>query len=420
MYTYKEKIIRKGVARPGTKLLRFSGVTLHEEQGGSNEGALHYANLLYNICRSKTRLSSHYFVDDTTVVCSIPETETAVHANDFANRESIAITMCDYDGCDYEMLIENTAKLVADIFSRHKIKVVANSIFLHRNFSNFGRNCPKRFMAENRLASFAKTVQKILLGSNSCGCVDNSTRKTLFSNDALIEPHYSADAEPVFDFTQTEEIISTCDITTTQDESVSYDAKTFFENMDYYETTVEVENPRSCNDDNVEPEPVCNSCPCGEQSITVVEEPVCSTCSCTQNEPDTTTDTSPTTICGFPYSVDTNEVRLPVYVSTVPVPGMMPIIEPVTLSVETPLDEVLFLRTRGCTDTSPVTEPVVDLLPPTLPSSDSDTCTCENPPAEEPASRCRETVIKAVSTDCGCKTGTMPKRSAYTRDFFTK
>ncbi len=176
-----EKYIKKGVARPGMKLRRFAGITLHEETGGCKQGAMHFAALLQEGARCKTRLSTHYFVDDNCVIQCIPQDEIAIHAGEYADYHTIAITMCDYEGCDYDMLLHNASELTAMIFAAHNITVIADRIYLHRQFSNFNRNCPKRFMEQHCMPSFAKTVQKLLLSmsneqqQNSCGCDDTPT-----------------------------------------------------------------------------------------------------------------------------------------------------------------------------------------------------------------------------------------------------
>ncbi len=142
-----EKLIGAGLpARPGIKLRKLTGITVHET-GNTAPGANAKNHMLYQTVNGgqNAQVSYHYVVDDKEAYRLIPENEVAWHAGDGAtgpgNNETIAIEMCINSDGDMIKTIQNTFALIADICSRHG----ALPLFQHHYWS--GKNCPANIRA---------------------------------------------------------------------------------------------------------------------------------------------------------------------------------------------------------------------------------------------------------------------------------
>ncbi len=157
--------------RPAVERVCLNAVMLHEKVGGRGEDARYFARLA-KTCNNVNRLySTHYYVDDKTIINIIPEDEIAIHSNAEDNNSTIAITMCVYCDCDYDALIENTEELLLDILTRNGVKLVSDFLILS---PDVGQSCAK-FAEENRYTTILKHLQQQLLSQSSCDCDDTAS-----------------------------------------------------------------------------------------------------------------------------------------------------------------------------------------------------------------------------------------------------
>ena len=90
------------------------------------------------------KASAHYFVDETAVCASVPETDTAWHAGNWEmNERSIGVEMCsklDADGKYYipEATLSRTAELVRELMARYGLGPDA----VLRHYDVTGKICP--------------------------------------------------------------------------------------------------------------------------------------------------------------------------------------------------------------------------------------------------------------------------------------
>jgi hypothetical protein len=122
-------------------------VTIHETGNTSRgSGARNHANYLKGDTAAGLPVSWHYTTDDTETYQHVPETEDAFHAGDGGgngNRQSIGIEICVNSDGNFQVAIDRTAVLVADICRRRNIPV--ENIRQHNHWS--GKNCPQNIRA---------------------------------------------------------------------------------------------------------------------------------------------------------------------------------------------------------------------------------------------------------------------------------
>ena len=131
--------------RPGTKLSRIQGVTIHNTGNYSRgAGADAHANYCHNSCNSAYD-SYHYVVDDKKAIQLIPEDEVSWHAGDGAtgpgNTTTISIEICVNPDSNLAKATDNAAQLAAQILNRHGVDL----LFQHWHWT--GKNCPAEIRA---------------------------------------------------------------------------------------------------------------------------------------------------------------------------------------------------------------------------------------------------------------------------------
>lgn len=94
MYDIKEELLPLGAEhnRPGTSLSPV-GVVIHEtaDPNATAQNEDEYFGSHY--CAA----SAHYFVDDSQIIRTIPESEEAWHAGPTANRQFLGVELCHFD-----------------------------------------------------------------------------------------------------------------------------------------------------------------------------------------------------------------------------------------------------------------------------------------------------------------------------------
>ncbi len=167
MDSYINQFIEIGCLRPGELRSDFIGVTLHEKTGGRGENASFFAKIAFNSKNRNRVFSSHYYVDDTQVIYTIPEKEVALHSTEYANSNTIAITLCSYLDSDTEQLILNTENLITDILLRNGVVMSGDKIFKAEDFIEQAGFTQGLLGTENRFATLSKNIQKNLLAQSS-------------------------------------------------------------------------------------------------------------------------------------------------------------------------------------------------------------------------------------------------------------
>lgn len=146
MVATSQKLLPIGtLKRPGTKMSRIQGVTIHNT-GNYAVGATAAAHA--NYCHNSANQlydSYHWVVDDREAIQLIPEDEVSWHAGDGAtgpgNTSTIAIEICVNPDGDPTKATDNAAQLAAQILKRHNLDV----LFQHWHWS--GKNCPAELRA---------------------------------------------------------------------------------------------------------------------------------------------------------------------------------------------------------------------------------------------------------------------------------
>lgn len=138
--------------RPGRKLGKFMGVTIHNTaEPDEGRGAIWLADMLRGKWKTVSK-SWHYAVDDKVITRSIPEREMAWHAgNKTGNERTIAIEICENEDSDIYSATERAAALAAKILKEHGVtKAVSNkNIFQHNYWSAVDKDCPRQLRAGN-------------------------------------------------------------------------------------------------------------------------------------------------------------------------------------------------------------------------------------------------------------------------------
>ena len=175
-----EQLTTIKMARPGTKLRKFSGITIHDTGNPSaTADAKAHADLLST--RQGVDTSWHYSVDDHSIYRSIPEDEVAWHAGDGTsgpgNNETISIESCVNAGNDYTKTLHNMADLCADILFRKGLKTAESFLFQHNRWS--GKNCP-RFIRENDLWGTLITLVQNRLNEKNIPATEGDASMKIF------------------------------------------------------------------------------------------------------------------------------------------------------------------------------------------------------------------------------------------------
>lgn len=143
-------LIPIGVTRKGNMLGSFSGVTIHNtgnHDAGANADAA--ARTLYNSASSSIA-GFHYVVDDSEIVCAIPENEVAEHCGTRqGNDATVSIEICCNADGDILAATELAARLAADILKRrgYRKAVWKENLFQHNDWS--GKDCPEELRRGN-------------------------------------------------------------------------------------------------------------------------------------------------------------------------------------------------------------------------------------------------------------------------------
>ncbi len=184
MNSYTEQFIELGCLRPGEMRVGFCGVTLHEKIGGRQEDAEYFARLAFNSKNRNRVFSAHYYVDDKQIINTIPEEEIALHSTEYANSNTIAITLCPYIECDTEKLIENAESLITDILLRHNVVTSADKIFKAEDFSEQKSYAEGLLDSKDRFDALSENVQKNLeKDGQSIGVVVN---ERIYERDIIV------------------------------------------------------------------------------------------------------------------------------------------------------------------------------------------------------------------------------------------
>lgn len=102
----------------------------------------------------------HYTVDDHSIYHHLPDNEIAWNAGDQRSRDGgningIGIEMCVNLGNDFDLTIQNTAQLCADLLVTYDL--TPEDIYLHQDFMD--KVCPHRLITENKVPYFRQLVE---------------------------------------------------------------------------------------------------------------------------------------------------------------------------------------------------------------------------------------------------------------------
>ncbi|MBQ3253395.1 MAG: N-acetylmuramoyl-L-alanine amidase, partial [Acholeplasmatales bacterium] len=159
--------------KPDRKRRSTDYITLHNT-GMAHESAT--AKGLNEYIHTTDRQASwHFSVDDYEAYQEVPLDEVAWHAGDGSystgdvyfndtykswsigggNNNSIGIEMCVYKGCDFNMVMRNTAKLVSKLLVEYNL--TPSDIRQHFDFA--GKDCPQVIRSANRWGEMLELIQ---------------------------------------------------------------------------------------------------------------------------------------------------------------------------------------------------------------------------------------------------------------------
>lgn len=157
-------------ARPGTKLTKINGVTIHmTDNWGIKSDAKAHATYLRN-GGSDNLASWHYCVDDTYATQSIPDDEVAYHsANEIGNTTTISIEICLNPESDLKKACDNAAHLAASLMKKYSLSI--NKLYRHYDWS--GKWCPSQIMNGKPYtwSEFKNKVKALLEETTSNGII---------------------------------------------------------------------------------------------------------------------------------------------------------------------------------------------------------------------------------------------------------
>ena len=154
--------------------------------GNKNDTALNNAKYF----SEKRNSSAHYFVDDTSIVQVVEESNAAWHCGDgkgrygITNKNSIGIEMCGTNnGNISDITIENTLNLVRMLMKKYNISI--DKVVRHYDASR--KNCPSAF-SENKWARWNDFKNR--LANNDIGDDDmiSNTVRVFASSNSNIAP----------------------------------------------------------------------------------------------------------------------------------------------------------------------------------------------------------------------------------------
>ena len=165
-------------ARPGIKMSKCSGVTIHNtENPGVGADAKAHAKLLKNSWKNKQQ-SWHFAVDEDGAYQSIPTDEIAWHAGDGGsgkgNTQTIAIEICMNSDGDLEKATDNAAQLAAQQLKEKGLS--ADKIYQHHDWS--GKNCPSQIRS-GKPYSWSTFKAKVAAYYNGNDKDSETTKKTV-------------------------------------------------------------------------------------------------------------------------------------------------------------------------------------------------------------------------------------------------
>ena len=161
--TTKQQLVPAGNRYQGQGTNTREYLTIHQTDNWSRgAGAQAHANLQQ---RGYQGASWHWQVDSTQAIQSYPETAVCWHAGDGGsgpgNRKSIAIEMCLNPESNYQVALDNTARLAAQIMRRNNIPM--SRLVQHNHWT--GKNCPSQIRKNGEWMAFRAKVQAYLNGN---------------------------------------------------------------------------------------------------------------------------------------------------------------------------------------------------------------------------------------------------------------
>ncbi|MBQ8589641.1 MAG: N-acetylmuramoyl-L-alanine amidase [Firmicutes bacterium] len=158
----RDLIPEGAIGRPGTlRTIRY--VVIHETGNTAETAGAASHNSYVHTEAMKQKLSWHYTVDDHEIYQHLPDNEVGYHAGDRleekgGNMCGIGIEICVNADNDYEVTLENTAKLAARLLDVYDIPMKA--LTKHQDYS--GKNCPEHLIEDERWDEFCGMVEKEL------------------------------------------------------------------------------------------------------------------------------------------------------------------------------------------------------------------------------------------------------------------
>lgn len=147
----------KNNVRAGIKLTEIRGVTIHNT-ANTRASAEDHAAWLQNVENADSQyISVHFFVDENSIVQTVPVDEVCYHAGDGAgdgNRKTIAIEICE-DG-NHTKAEKNAQILAAALLKTYPGRM----IFKHQDWS--GKFCPRIILDRNGWEAFKVGIYDLL------------------------------------------------------------------------------------------------------------------------------------------------------------------------------------------------------------------------------------------------------------------
>ena len=164
--------------------LNATGLVIHDTdaEGGTAQNNRDYFNRVYSAS------SAHYFVDWSTVIQTVPESEVAWHAGPTANHRYLSIEMCMPYGnnqAQFNATYKKTVELAADICKRHGWS--SNDIHSHYwvsyNFHETDHEDPIEFLQSYGKSwdIFLQDIQNAINGQTIS--VTSSSKSQINNND---------------------------------------------------------------------------------------------------------------------------------------------------------------------------------------------------------------------------------------------
>lgn len=178
MYSITQSLIRiRSNTRPGTRQQTPRAIVLHFT-ANPGAGAINHYNYFNNGAGGRYA-SAHYFVDKENIIQTIPDNETAFHANERgtsklsylqgltssngykgnANSGSIGIEMCiEKDGSYHPETLKRTYWLVT--YLQNKYKLGLDRVVRHYDIT--GKSCPGRYLTTSTWNAFKQQIPRTL------------------------------------------------------------------------------------------------------------------------------------------------------------------------------------------------------------------------------------------------------------------